>query len=164
MGVPPGILACIAWQIMAGLVHLHSHRLIHSSIEPRHVLHNTGGEVKISEFRRSRDFEQLDYGCNACIPLQIYMSPERCLGEDYSFKSDVWNVGMVIYELACGRYPFEDTSSFIALFESSCEKPEPRLDAKEFPPELCEFTACCLTRDVAQRPDTSTLYHHPFVS
>jgi len=92
------------------------------------------------------------------------MSPERCLGQDYSLASDIWSVGMVIYELATGKYPFADISTFPVLFEHLCEKPEPRLDPGEFPPELCDFVASCLTRDVAKRQDTHELCKHDFVT
>ncbi|CAJ1366365.1 unnamed protein product, partial [Effrenium voratum] len=93
-----------------------------------------------------------------------YMSPERCLGQDYSFASDIWSVGMVIFELSTGRYPFSDITSFPVLFDHLCEKPEPRLDPEYFPEELVEFDALCLTRDVSRRADTEYLLAHPYVT
>lgn len=92
------------------------------------------------------------------------MSPERCLGNDYNYSSDIWSVGMVLYELATGRYPFADCSTFPALFEHLTEKPEPRLDSGLFPPDICDYTALCLIRDVARRPDTQVLLAHNYVT
>jgi len=93
-----------------------------------------------------------------------YMSPERAQGNDYSLASDVWSVGMVLYELTTGKYPFADISTFPVLYDHLCEKPEPRLDPGEFRGDLCDFVSQCLTRDVAVRQDTSTLCEHPFVT
>merc|ERR1712032_3053 len=163
-GVPSSILACISRQILNGLEHLHNRHLIHRDISPGHILHNAAGEVKISDSRCSKPFDCSVMECCVMVgPHVTYMSPERCLGEEYSYATDIWSVGMVIYELACGRYPFLDAAdSFPALFECLCDNPEPRLDATVFPPELCDFVGCCLTRDVAHRSNTSTLLHHPF--
>ena len=70
---------------------------------------------------------------------------------------------MVLFELATGKYPFADISTFPVLYDFLCEKPEPRLP-EEFPGDLCDFVAQCLTRDVAVRQDTSMLCEHPFVT
>merc|ERR1711879_466056 len=53
--------------------------------------------------------------------------------------------------------------SFPALFESLCEKPEPRLDKEVFPEKLCDYVAACLTRDVGRRSDALSLTKHDFV-
>jgi len=166
MGVPSDLLACITRQIIGGLEHLHSIRCLHHDITPGNVLHNTGGEVKLSDFGYTKELG-IFHSCNLAVcngsNHVTYMSPERCLGEDYSFQSDLWSVGMIVYELSCGKHPFADAQSFPALFNCLCEKPEPRLDQASVPPELYDFVACCLTRDAENRSDTSTLSQHPFV-
>jgi serine/threonine protein kinase len=156
-GVPPRELACITNQIMQGLDYLHGRRLLHRDIKPENILHNATGEVKLTDFGIAKDLDSTLAVAGTFVGTVTYMSPERCLGEDYSLASDNWSVGMVIYELACGRYPFVDVTSFPSLFEQLVEKPEPRLDPTEFPPELCNFVGYCLTREVKDRPDTPTL-------
>eukprot|EP00747_Dinoflagellata_sp_TGD_P166209 gnl/TRDRNA2_/TRDRNA2_188643_c0_seq1.p1 gnl/TRDRNA2_/TRDRNA2_188643_c0~~gnl/TRDRNA2_/TRDRNA2_188643_c0_seq1.p1 ORF type:complete len:333 (+),score=78.76 gnl/TRDRNA2_/TRDRNA2_188643_c0_seq1:88-1086(+) len=163
-GVPPRHLACITQQIMLGLDHLHTRRLLHRDIKPENVLHNSRGEVKLTDFGIAKDLDSTMAMAGTFVGTVTYMSPERCLGNDYSLASDIWSVGMVIYELACGSYPFADVSSFPVLFEHLCEKPEPRLDPATYPPDLCDFVALCLTRDEAGRPDTRTLVGHPFIN
>jgi len=163
-GVPPTHLSCITMQIMKGLDFLHERRLLHRDIKPENILHNKEGQVKLTDFGIAKDLDTTLAMAGTFVGTVTYMSPERCLGQDYSLASDIWSVGMVIYELATGKYPFADISTFPVLFEHLCEKPEPRLDAGLYPPELCDFVGLCLTRDVAKRQDTTQLCQHDFVT
>lgn len=162
-GVPPVHLASVVSQIMIGLNFLHNKKLLHRDIKPENILHNRKGEVKLTDFGIAKDLDTTLAMAGTFVGTVTYMSPERCLGQDYSLASDIWSVGMVIYELATGKYPFADVSSFPVLFDHLCEKPEPRLDPGLFPPNLCDFTAKCLTRDVAKRVETEVLCEHDFV-
>lgn len=163
-GVPPVHLSCIAAQVMLGLNHLHDRKLLHRDIKPENILHNRLGQVKLTDFGIAKDLDTTLQMALTFVGTVTYMSPERCLGQEYFLASDIWSVGVVIYELATGKYPFADISTFPVLMEYLCEKPEPRLDPGLYPPQLCEFVALCLTRDVARRPDTPSLVHHEFVT
>merc|ERR1712232_260589 len=132
-------------------------------IKPENILHNAAGIVKLTDFGIAKDLDCTLAMAGTFVGTVTYMSPERCLGQEYSFASDIWSMGMVLFELATGRYPFAEISSFPVLFEHLCDKPEPRLPEGEFPPALCNFNALCLTRDVAKRADTESLRSHPFV-
>mmetsp|Transcript_90919 Transcript_90919/g.211551 ORF Transcript_90919/g.211551 Transcript_90919/m.211551 type:complete len:334 (-) Transcript_90919:64-1065(-) len=161
-GVPPLRLACIAAQIVRGLHHLQTRRLLHRDVKPENVLHNLSGEVKLTDFGISKDLNSTVGVAATFVGTANYMSPERVLGKDYSYRSDVWSAGMVLYELATGQYPFS-TKVFLDLYECLCVKPEPRLNTQEFPEELCSFVALCLTRHEARRPDATSLLEHDFV-
>jgi len=163
-GAPPHYLACIAQQVMLGLLHLHERHVLHRDIKPENILHNTDGEVKLTDFGIAKDLDTTLAVAGTFIGTVTYMSPERCLGEKYDLGSDIWSAGMVYYELAAGQYPFADIGTFPALFDHLCEKPEPRLDESLFPHPLCDFVALCLTRDTSRRPDTRTLCSHGFVN
>merc|ERR1712032_844002 len=86
-----------------------------------------------------------------------------CMGEAYSFPTDIWSVGMVLCELASGEYPFANVVNFPQLFEALTENPEPRLDTARYDPAVSGFVAKCLTRDISQRGDVETLLKHEFV-
>lgn len=161
-GVPPSHLACIAGQISRGLQHLQSRRLLHRDIKPENVLHSLAGEVKLTDFGISKDLDSTVGVAATFVGTANYMAPERALGKDYAFRSDVWSAGMVVYELATGRYPFT-TKSFLDLYENLCVQPEPRLDGAAFPAVLCDFVKLCLTRDELKRADAFTLVEHQLV-
>lgn len=160
---PTVYMASISRQVMMGLAHLHSKHILHRDIKPHNILHNTLGQVKLTDFGLAKDLDTTLAMAGTFVGTVTYMSPERCLGDTYDLASDVWSVGMVFFELATGRYPFSDVASFPALFENLCEKPEPRLDAARYPPDMCEFCGLCLTRDVAKRPDSLSLLSHSFI-
>merc|ERR1719378_1034554 len=123
-GVPPAHLACVTMQIMKGLEHLHERKLLHRDIKPENILHNAKGEVKLTDFGIAKDLDSTLAMAGTFVGTVTYMSPERCLGQDYSLSSDIWSVGMVIYEMATGRSPFADISAFPVLLDYLCDKPE----------------------------------------
>jgi len=167
--MPENILGCMSRQILMGLKHLHDGHMLHRDIKPANILVNSQGRVKLTDFGISRDLNSTFAMAATFVGTAIYMSPERALGQDYGLASDLWSVGMVVYELAAGRNPFPNTSSFPVLFDFLCSQPEPRLESeanregRAFSPELCDFVACCLTRDSAKRWDTIRLLEHPFI-
>merc|ERR1712238_14019 len=98
------------------------------------VLHNSSGEVKLTDFGISKDLDSMGLA-QTFVGTAFYMAPERTCGKDYSFVSDVWSAGMVVYELCTGRYPFT-TKVFLDLYDCLNNQPEPRLSS-DFPPPLC---------------------------
>eukprot|EP00929_Paragymnodinium_shiwhaense_P008060 TRINITY_DN111989_c0_g1_i1.p1 TRINITY_DN111989_c0_g1~~TRINITY_DN111989_c0_g1_i1.p1 ORF type:complete len:339 (+),score=38.02 TRINITY_DN111989_c0_g1_i1:73-1089(+) len=163
-GVPALHLSCAAMQMTHGLDHLHGRRIIHRDIKPQNVLHNCIGQVKLTDFGISKSLDSWKTRTMSVVGTQAYMSPERCRGDEYSFNSDVWSLGMVIYEMASAVHPFADVASVIALFDALCQQPEPRLDPLQFLPSLCHFVERCLTRDISARPEASELSLHDFVT
>jgi len=162
-GVPSQPLACVAAQVTRGLHHLQTRRMLHRDVKPENILHNAEGKVKLTDFGISKDLNSTVGVAATFVGTASYMSPERAMGKDYSYPSDVWSAGIVVYELATGKYPFPSTS-FLELYDCLCMQPEPRLDEKCFPPELCDFVAQCLIRDETKRPDASVLVCHELFS
>merc|ERR1719453_407257 len=167
--LPPDVLACITRQTLVGLDHLHQQGISHDGISRKNILIKSNGHVKITAPGAAylQKLEELDRcviihsdGVDGSLP---YMSPERCLGEDYNTSADIWSVGMVLYTLATGKHAFWAADTFPQLFELLCEKPEPRLDEEAFPADLYEFVASCLRREAHQRLTTTVLLEHPFL-
>lgn len=161
MGLPPQMLASITRQIMTGLEQLHGRGMVHGDLKPENILHNSAGEVKLSDFGVTRSLDERCWKIKSCV---TYMSPECATGEGYSFPSDIWSAGMVVYELASGHHAFSDVGDFAALYEALCENPEPRLDHSKFPAELCDFVASCLIREVHIRSSARASCCHPFAN
>jgi len=163
-GVPENILARIAMDTCLGLAHLHGKKkVLHRDIKPENILINSQGMTKLTDFGISRDLNSTVAMAATFVGTATYMSPERALGQDYSYASDIWSVGMVIYELATKTYPFPNITSFPVLFDYLCTRPEPRLDPNEFSPELCQFVELTLVRDVNKRRGADNLLELPLM-
>jgi len=159
---PANMLGNITAQSLRGLNHIHSRSLLHRDIKPANILHNSHGEVKLSDFGLSKDVGNLPGGTTETpIGTRLYMSPERLTGEGYSFGADIWSMGVVVYELAASHpYPVR---SYPELYEVLVENPEPRLDAGKYSRTLCDFLEVTLVRDEAVRLGSEGLLEHPFV-
>ena len=76
------------------------------------------GEAKLTDFGISKTLEEatITY-CSTFVGTLSYMSPERMEGGAYNFSSDLWSVGVTVYEMVTGGHPYPDTSNPIVLFE-----------------------------------------------
>jgi len=161
--VPEAQLAHISASSIQGLLFLHDRNILHRDIKPENILHNSAGEVKLTDFGISRSLDATLEMAGTQIGTQIYMAPEMCQGEDYNFSVDIWSYGLVLYELATGVFPFPALQNFATLFQCICIDPEPRLDEGQFSAAMTEFCAKCLTREVSERGDSPRMVNHAFV-
>ena len=78
------------------------------------------------------------------------------IGKDYSFASDIWSLGLIIYEMATGFFPYQSQlNNPILLINKIINDPEPCLDEEFFSKELVHFLSCCLKKEPKDR-DTAT--------
>jgi serine/threonine protein kinase len=161
-GMPEEMVACVLFQLAEGLAYLHSHKQIHRDLKPGNVLINSRGEVKLSDFGISKNLDSTAGICDTFIGTSVFFSPERATGSSYSFSADIWSLGMVVFELATGKYPFPSLASFPALFDYLTNKPEPRLPSAPYSPELRDVVARCLQRAPEKRITAAQIVAHPF--
>ena len=74
---------------------------------------NTTGVVKLTDFGISRSLENNQIYLKTFVGSRSYMSPERITGKKYSYSSDIWSLGLVIYELATGKEPYGEGDDFL---------------------------------------------------
>lgn len=161
--LPPRVVACVALQVLRGIDHLHSRRLLHNDIKPGNLLLNSRGEVKVTDFGIAKSMKKTLE--NTCIGTQIYLAPEKCDSSGYSLPADIWSFGVVLFEFAAGEHPFSNASSFPEIYAKLFREPEPRLSEEDgHPPALCDLVALCLTRDASQRATAGELLVHDFVT
>ncbi len=115
-GVAPDGVAAIGAAAARGLAHAHERGIVHRDIKPANVLLSRRGEVKIFDFgiaQRSSGAEEpvglapLRLEDVAAFGTPSYMSPEQILGESVDARSDIFSLGVVLYQLVCGARPFE---------------------------------------------------------
>jgi eukaryotic-like serine/threonine-protein kinase len=105
-------------QVCSALAYAHEHGVIHRDIKPENIMLLENGDIKIFDFgisllegERNRSWR----GFSSPIGTPDYMAPERLLGESGDVRSDIYAVGVVLYELLCGRTPFEEEDGFALI-------------------------------------------------
>ncbi len=117
--MPPESVAAIGAAVSRGLSHAHDRGIIHRDIKPATILVSRRGEVKVFDFgiaQRTRGARE-SAPVIALSPLRLedvvafgtpaYMSPEQILGESIDGRSDIFSLGVILYQLVCGARPFE---------------------------------------------------------
>jgi Tol biopolymer transport system component len=140
-------------QLANALAVAHEHGLIHGDIKPENVMVRDDGYIKLLDFGLA--FDTQPSGAQA---LQFggtlrYLAPERCLGQPATQASDVFAFGVILYELATGRYPFQSqTTSGLLHVITEEEAPRPSKFRPDVPAALDSLVAAMLGRRAEDRP------------
>jgi len=106
----------VAIQISTALAHAHKNNIIHRDIKPQNILVTTGGIVKVTDFGIARAATVATTTNNNAMGSVHYFSPEQARGKYVDVRSDIYSLGIVMYEMATGRIPFEgDSAVAVAL-------------------------------------------------
>ena len=127
--LPEPVAGQIAIRILSALQHAHDNGIIHRDIKPQNILINAEGMVKVADFGIARvaGSNTLTKG-DSVMGAVHYFSPEQARGEDVTAASDIYSVGVVMYEMLTGRVPFDgDTPVSIALQHISAPPKAPSL-------------------------------------
>ncbi|CAE7670596.1 MKK3 [Symbiodinium pilosum] len=161
--VPENLLALILMQILEGLKILHLNNVVHRDVKLGNILVNSRGSVKVTDFGISKNLGDSFTVCDTFVGTATHMSPERVNGKDYSFAADIWSLGLCVYELASGVYPYGSVASFPALFDNLINRPEPRLKEGRFSRELCRFVEVQLCKEPEERWSAIELQASDFI-
>jgi eukaryotic-like serine/threonine-protein kinase len=110
--LPVDVAAIIALQVARALDYAHFRGIIHRDIKPANVMISHQGEVKLMDFGIARDEKLSDLTeTGTGLGTPSYMSPEQILGDKLDFRSDLFSVGIVLYQMVTGRKPFIEDDS-----------------------------------------------------
>jgi len=154
-----GRLLNLAIQIADGLAAAHAAGIVHRDLKPSNVLVTQEGQVKILDFGIALMAPQANGVSDVTRPqiqtetgvtlgTAAYMSPEQARGEGVDARTDLWSLGVVLYELATGVRPFDGATSAVAFEQLLTKEPVPirRRNAK-LPAELDRVTTRLLEKD-----------------
>ncbi|DAZ94089.1 TPA: hypothetical protein N0F65_004201 [Lagenidium giganteum] len=94
-------------QMCAAILHLHRARIMHRDLKPANIFLTLQGVVKVGDLGLGRHLSEDTMEAHSKVGTPLYMSPEVLRGEGYDWKSDVWSLGCILYELAMLRSPFK---------------------------------------------------------
>ena len=129
----------IVIQIAEALEHAHSNNLVHCDIKPHNILVTESGRVKVADFgiARAVTSSTMTYSGNV-IGSVHYFSPEQARGESVNDKSDIYSLGVVMYELLTGKVPFEGETPVSVALKQIQESPKSIKEYNKEVPELLE--------------------------
>ncbi|KAJ6809643.1 serine/threonine-protein kinase GRIK1-like [Iris pallida] len=147
--------------IIAGLIYLHAHDIVHGDIKPENLLVTRNGTVKIGDFSVSQAFEDGNDELWRSPGTPVFTAPECCIGLSYHGKvADVWALGVTLYCMILGYCPFIGDSlqdTYDKIVDTPLYIPE------EVDPELKDLLQGLLSKDPSQRLTLESAAKHPWV-
>ncbi len=153
--VPQDKAVEVARQLCAGLAAVHERGVLHRDLKPANIMLDEHGEVRITDFGiaalASEDPREMS-------GTPAYMSPEQLDGQELTARSDIYSLGLVLYELFTGKKAFQATSlpELLRLRRSDTTPTSPAEHVPDLDPLIERVIFRCLERDPSQRP-ASTL-------
>jgi serine/threonine-protein kinase len=143
----------IAKQACDGLAEAHQLGIVHRDLKPQNIMIDRGGNARIMDFGISCSIETKGMTeAGAMIGTPEYMSPEQFEGREVDHRSDIYSLGIVLFEMVTGREPFEGDTPFAVGIKHKSETPEdPRSFNAQVPEELSQLILRCLEKEKDKR-------------
>ena len=141
----------IAIQVSMGLEAAHNHGIVHRDVKPQNIIISTDGKVKVTDFGIARAASSNTISSNVMGSVH-YSSPEQVRGGYSDEKSDIYSLGITLYEMVTGRVPFDgDTTVAIAIKHLQEEMVPPSVYTENLPYSLEQIIFKCTQKSVGRR-------------
>ena len=141
----------IALEIAEALEHAHQNGLIHCDIKPHNILTTRSGRIKVTDFGIARAVTSATMTQTGAIIGSVhYFSPEQAKGASVGAKSDIYSLGIVLYEMLTGHVPFQGETPISIAIKHLQEDPKP---LSEFTPDLPPLLEAIVLKAMSKEPD-----------
>jgi NIMA (never in mitosis gene a)-related kinase len=142
-------------QICLALKHIHDRKIIHRDIKSQNVFLTENGMIKLGDFGIAKSLEWTWQKAMTVVGTPYYLSPEILLNKPYSYKSDIWSLGVLLYEMTALKMPFDATS--LPILSMRIIKGEYTAVPLSFSKELRGLIKSLLIVDSNKRPNINEL-------
>jgi NIMA (never in mitosis gene a)-related kinase len=143
------------------LKYLHDRHILHRDLKTSNLFLTAQDRLRVGDFGISKALESTVAFARTTIGTPYYLSPEICMERPYSFSSDIWALGCVLFELAALRVPF-DAQSLQALVQKITRGTPPSIPST-YSADLSQLGRDLLHRDPSQRPGAPEILQRPFI-
>jgi len=146
----------IAVQVAHGLATAHEHGIVHRDIKPANIVVTSDGVVKIVDFGLAKlSGRTMITRTGSTLGTAAYMSPEQARGEPTDHRTDIWSLGVVLYEMLAGKRPFEAEYENALLYSILNAEPRPVAALRaDVPLSIETLVSKCLEKNVSARLTT----------
>jgi serine/threonine protein kinase/Tfp pilus assembly protein PilF len=147
----------IAKQVCEGLVEAHRLGVVHRDLKPQNIMVDSEGNARIMDFGIARSIRTKSITeTGMIIGTPEYMSPEQVEGVDVDQRSDLYSLGVILFEMLTGRVPFDGETPLSVILKHKTEQPpNPRNFDSQIPAELSQMILKCMEKDKANRYQTA---------
>jgi serine/threonine-protein kinase len=141
----------VAKEIAKALEHAHRNNLVHCDIKPHNILVTERGDIKVTDFgiARAATSTTMTYSDNIVGSVH-YFSPEQAKGNPVSDKSDIYSLGIVMYEMLTGKLPFEGDTPISVALKQLQEQPQ---SVREINPDVAPIVEAIVEKAMAKNPE-----------
>jgi serine/threonine protein kinase len=151
-GLPQRKATDLALQICSGLKEAHAQGIVHRDLKPENVMIDGHGNVKIMDFGIARSMEAGTRLTGSMVGTPAYMAPEQVAGKPVDYRTDIYSLGLILYEMFTGVPAFSaDNSIAVALKQMREDPPPPHNIEPNIPVDTERTILKCLEKDPAKR-------------
>lgn len=155
--LPAPLVLTAAAQVAQALAHAHAQGIVHRDVKPGNVIvHWPGRSLKLTDFGLARSADAEGTRTGVVLGTPAYLAPEQLAGARPDARTDLYALGVLLFELCCARRPFESTAMGALLREVAHNAaPDLRSLAPDVAPEVASLVARLLHKRAAERPQSA---------